>query len=117
MPRLARRILIAMPVSTPQQTGLPGALLPLLGTGEPVRTVAWRDGRPVSASRSLAHVHTVARLLPQTRHVVNLCEDRYAFLVGFCAVLASGQTNLLPPSRAPQAIAEVQAAHPDSYAP
>src|SRR5690625_2697909 len=105
-----------MPVSTPQQTGLPGAMLPLLGTDDPARTVAWRGGRPVSAARFLAHVHAAAQRLPQTRHVVNLCEDRYAFLVGFCAALVSGQTNLLPPSRAPQAVAEVLAAHPGSYA-
>jgi acyl-coenzyme A synthetase/AMP-(fatty) acid ligase len=46
---------------------------------------------------------------------VNLCEDRYAFLVAFCAVVVRGQTNLLPPSRAPHAIEEVLAAHPGSY--
>src|SRR6185437_13231463 len=47
---------------------------------------------------------------------VNLCEDRYAFLVAFCAIVVRGQTNLLPSSRAPQAVDEVMAAHPGCYA-
>jgi hypothetical protein len=47
---------------------------------------------------------------------VNLCEDRYAFLVAFCAIVLRGQTNLLPSSRAPQAVDEVMAAHPGCYA-
>ncbi|HET7268792.1 MAG TPA: AMP-binding protein [Oleiagrimonas sp.] len=105
-----------MPVSIPQQFGASDAKWPLLGIADPERTLAWRDGRAVSASRFLAHVHSVARALPQASHVVNLCEDRYAFLVGFCAALVNGQTNLLPPSRAPQAVADIMAAHPGSYA-
>ncbi|HET7662529.1 MAG TPA: AMP-ligase, partial [Rhodanobacteraceae bacterium] len=89
--------------------------LPLLGTTDAARSVAWRRGRVVSAGEFLAHVDQVARQLPPARHVINLCEDRYAFLVAFCAALARGQTNLLPPSRAPQAVADILAAHPDGY--
>ena len=54
--------------------------------------------------------------LPTACYAVNLCEDRYAFLVAFCAVASRGQTNLLPPSRAMHAIDEVLAGHPGSYA-
>ncbi|MBS0556556.1 MAG: acyl-CoA synthetase [Proteobacteria bacterium] len=57
----------------------------------------------------------LAAMLPSARHAVNLCEDRYRFITAFCAVAVAGQTNLLPGTRAPQAIAETLAAYPDSY--
>ena len=90
--------------------------LPLLSVAQPDRVFAWRDGRPLSVARFLADVHAVAAVLPMASYAVNLCEDRYPFLVGFCAVASRGQTNLLPPSRAPAAIDEVLASHPGSYA-
>jgi acyl-coenzyme A synthetase/AMP-(fatty) acid ligase len=54
--------------------------------------------------------------LPDASAAVNLCEDRYAFMVAFCAIALRGQANLLPPSRAPHAVDEVMAAHPDCHA-
>lgn len=90
--------------------------LPLLGASDPARILTWRNGKPVSAAEFLAQVHAVADGLPMAAAAVNLCEDRYAFLVAFCAVMLRGQTNLLPSSRAQQAIDEVMAAHPDCYA-
>lgn len=90
--------------------------LPMLVAGQPARTVAWRHGEPVSAARFLAHVQAIAEQLPPAATAVNLCEDRYAFLVAFCAIALRGQANLLPSSRAPQAVAEVMAAHPGCYA-
>lgn len=90
--------------------------LPLLRVADAERPFAWRDGRAVPVAGFLADVEAVAATLPSARQAVNLCEDRYAFLVAFCAVAVRGQTNLLPPSRAPHAIDEVLAAHPGSYA-
>ncbi len=90
--------------------------LSLLGASDPARILTWRNGKPVSARDFLAQVHAVAEGLPMAAAAVNLCEDRYAFLVAFCAVVLRGQTNLLPSSRAQQAIDEVMAAHPDCYA-
>jgi acyl-coenzyme A synthetase/AMP-(fatty) acid ligase len=90
--------------------------LPMLAAGHGERTVAWRNGEPVSAAQFLAHVQAIAAQLPPAATAVNLCEDRYAFLVAFCAIALRGQANLLPSSRAPQAVAEVMAAHPGCYA-
>ena len=93
------------------------AASPLLNACDPQRIVAWRHGAAVSAAQFLAHVEQVAAVLPpEAPAAVNLCEDRYAFLVAFCAIARCGQANLLPPSRAPQAVEEVMAAHPGSYA-
>ncbi len=90
--------------------------LPLLVADDASRVLAWRDGHAVSAATFLAHVHHVAATLPAADSAVNLCEDRYAFLVAFCAIIVRGQTNLLPPSRARQAVDEVMASHPGCYA-
>ena len=47
--------------------------------------------------------------------MLNLCSDRYRFLVGFAAALIRGQTTLLPPSRAPKVMEEVGCSYPGSY--
>jgi len=97
-------------------SGRPGAAsFPLL-VGAPSRVVAWRDGQAVTAATFLGHVRQVAATLPEADSAVNLCEDRYAFLVAFTALVLRGQTNLLPPSRAAHAVDEVMANHPGAYA-
>jgi acyl-coenzyme A synthetase/AMP-(fatty) acid ligase len=90
--------------------------LPLLSAADPSRVLVRRHGEAVTAAQFLAHVHSVAAGLPAAAAAVNLCEDRYAFLVAFCAIVLRGQINLLPSSRAPQAVDEVMAAHPGCYA-
>lgn len=94
----------------------PTRVLPLLADDDLRRTLVWRGGEAVSVERFLADVQHLASRLPDGRHAVNLCADRYRFLVAFCAVAVAGQTNLLPTSRAPRAVAEVLHAHADSYA-
>lgn len=86
-----------------------------LATGDAGRTIAVVAGERISLGRFLAEVRGLAARLPDRRHAVNLCEDRYRFLVAFCAVAARGQTTLLPPSRTRAAIDDVRAQHPDSY--
>jgi len=90
--------------------------LALLVNADPERTLAWRDGRPVTVRAFLADVYALGVRLPVASHVVNLCSDRYQFLLAFCATAVAGQTNLLPTSRAPQAVDDVLQAYPDSYA-
>lgn len=98
-----------------QGAGDTTAVLPLIA-GKEQRIVAWLDGRPVRRREFLCHVAAVAAQLPRAAAAVNLCEDRYHFLVAFAAVAVAGQTNLLPPSRARQAVDEVMATHPGCYA-
>ena len=92
------------------------ARLPLLAASDPEQIVAWRSSGPVTASEFLAHVTALADTLPVATAAVNLCEDRYAFLVAFCALVLRGQINLLPSSRASRAVDEVMAVHPGCYA-
>jgi acyl-coenzyme A synthetase/AMP-(fatty) acid ligase len=86
------------------------------GAGE--RVLAFdRDGEgsgKIVLAKFLDQVRGVAAALPPARHAINLCENRYRFLVALCAAAVRGQTTLLPPSRAPGVIAGVRQAYPDS---
>lgn len=92
-----------------------GLWQPLLASASAQRTIAWCGERAVTVTAFLADVAALAARLPQAAAAVNLCEDRYAFLVAFAALAARGQVNLLPPSRVPHAIDEALIAHPGSY--
>ena len=78
--------------------------LPLLAGHRPDGPIAWHRGRVVTAGEFEAAASALAARLPKKAHAVNLCEDRYAFMVAFAACLLARQTTLLPPSRAPQAV-------------
>ena len=90
------------------------AKFPLLSMVSPDQLIAWRRSQPIRRDLFLAHVERVARRLPPARFVINLCEDRYRFLVAFAAVGANGQSNLLPSSRADLHLRRVAEAYPDS---
>ena len=78
--------------------------LPLLAGHAPDAPLAWHRGRMVTAREFEAATAALAARLPRKGYAVNLCEDRYAFMLTFAACLLARQTTLLPPSRAPQAI-------------
>ncbi|WP_433852933.1 AMP-binding protein [Stenotrophomonas nitritireducens] len=86
-----------------------------LAVGAPGRPLAVAGATRIDLATFLEHVRGVAALLPPGHHAVNLCEDRYRFLVCFCAVALRGQVNLLPPSRAPAVVAEVQQRHAQTW--
>ncbi|MFL6591936.1 MAG: AMP-binding protein [Luteimonas sp.] len=87
----------------------------LLATGAADRVIVFDGERRVTLATFLAQVRGLAAALPSGRHAINLCEDRYRFLVAFCAVAVRGQTTLLPPSRAPAVIADELRRHGESY--
>lgn len=89
--------------------------LPLLRHHERGGPVAWYQGQPIPEGRFLGDVANLAETLPDRGYVVNLCEDRYRFLVGFAAAMTRGQVTLLPPSRAPQAVADIARTYPGTY--
>ncbi|HEV7632987.1 MAG TPA: AMP-binding protein [Steroidobacteraceae bacterium] len=49
----------------------------------------------------------VAAALPQSQHILNVCNDRYRFTVSFAACLVAGRTSLLPPSLTPEVIRQL----------
>lgn len=87
--------------------------LPLIAHRDPGQPIAWGRAGAINAGRYLADVEALARLLPPGRHVLNLCHDRYRFMVTFGAALRNGQTTVLPPNHAPDVLAQVRAATGD----
>ncbi len=63
-----------------------------------------RYGVDISCSAFLADVLLCAEQLPQARHCINLCADRYRFTTAFFAAALRSQTTLLPSQRNSDAI-------------
>jgi acyl-coenzyme A synthetase/AMP-(fatty) acid ligase len=61
------------------------------------------------------YVAALIAQLPAGLAMINLCEDRRHFLIAYAAAASAGHTVLLPASRADQVVAELEAAHRDSY--
>ncbi|MBX2810113.1 MAG: AMP-binding protein [Cellvibrionaceae bacterium] len=69
----------------------------------------------VSVEQFLTHVFRVAAVLPDRRYAINLCENRYLFMVAFCAVIVKRGTNLLPPNKNSATQARLQEIYQDIY--
>jgi acyl-coenzyme A synthetase/AMP-(fatty) acid ligase len=50
----------------------------------------------------------VAAALPERRHVLNACSDRYRFTVAFAASLVAGKVSLLPSTHTPEVIRQLR---------
>ncbi|MEO7726696.1 MAG: beta-hydroxyacyl-ACP dehydratase, partial [Burkholderiales bacterium] len=89
--------------------------LPLIRGHRAGAVFAYRERQPIGVDRFLQDVAQLAALLPARRHILNLCEDRYHFAVGFCAALLQRQISLLPPNHAPDLVAQLVEHYPDVY--
>jgi acyl-coenzyme A synthetase/AMP-(fatty) acid ligase len=87
---------------------------PLIAHGAPDAVVAYRNGRPIRAARFIADVAHLAAGLSATRHVLNACQDRYRFAVGFAACISSNRISLLPSTHTPEAIRQLARFAPDA---
>ncbi|WP_158983102.1 AMP-binding protein [Lysobacter panacisoli] len=86
-----------------------------LTCGDRARAIAFDAAQTIDLARFERQVRALAESLPPSRYAINLCEDRYRYLVAFCAAAVRGQTTLMPSSRAPAEIEHVQAHYRDSY--
>lgn len=107
-----------MCVSAGIQEVSPGAdgLALLKGTGAR-RVIAYLGERAVTVHDFLCDVRATADALADDSladlpFAINLCEDRYPFMVGFCAAALRGKITLLPQSRAPDVVRETLARYP-----
>jgi acyl-coenzyme A synthetase/AMP-(fatty) acid ligase len=89
--------------------------LPLITAYCPSAVLAWRGDGAVTQGMFAAEALALAQKLPQGRYAINLCEDRYRFMLGLAAVCLRGQTNLLPASNAPAVIETLLQRYPESY--
>jgi acyl-CoA synthetase (AMP-forming)/AMP-acid ligase II/3-hydroxymyristoyl/3-hydroxydecanoyl-(acyl carrier protein) dehydratase len=60
--------------------------------------VAWRNGQAVTVRECLGDAMQVADMLAPGRHMLNLCTDRYHFMVGFVAALLQNKICILQPT-------------------
>jgi acyl-coenzyme A synthetase/AMP-(fatty) acid ligase len=70
---------------------------------------------PLNVGDFLGRAIRLAEQLPAADHAVNICNNRYQFLLAFCAVIIRGQCNLLPPNRHLGKQQELLDDYPDSY--
>lgn len=89
--------------------------LPLLARTAPDTIFAWRHGHAVRVGDFLADVQHLAASMPESRHALNTCSDRYQFCVGFAAAAMSGRVSLLPSSRTPETVAQLRVLAPDLF--
>jgi acyl-coenzyme A synthetase/AMP-(fatty) acid ligase len=84
----------------------------LLGSLQTCAPVLLEDGRTVTVGTLLAQAAALGPQLTGASACINLCERRPEFLTAWAAALLAGCPTLLPSSRAPEAVAAVQALHP-----
>ncbi|MBX3609933.1 MAG: acyl-CoA synthetase [Hydrogenophaga sp.] len=90
-----------MDVSTPLVTGL--------GLDD---VLAWTPGAAVTVRQYIADAQALAGRLPPQGDLINLCEDRYRFAVGFAAGLLRQRVSLQPSSQLAHSLLQVAEDHP-----
>lgn len=89
-------------------------LLPLFHYREE-QIVCWYEGDAIDGGHFLGHVRHVAKHLPPCRFIINLCNDRYHFMIGFAAALLTRKVSLLPPNQLSASIDQLAEDYPDSF--
>lgn len=77
--------------------------------------ISYYQGQKINKKLFLQHINCVHSLLPNNQYCINLCEDRYLFLLLFVASISKKQTNLLPNSRANKELQRLNKKYPNSY--
>jgi acyl-coenzyme A synthetase/AMP-(fatty) acid ligase len=89
--------------------------LPLIAGFGADAVFARRGERVFTVQDFLRDAARLAARLPERGFLLNLCGDRYRFVVGFAAALMRGQVSLLPPNQAPELMELLKADYPDVY--
>lgn len=82
---------------------------------DPERCFSFVNGENVSRGDLFFQAHQVSRRLPEGRHALNLCQDRYLFTVAYLAVIFRDQINLLPQNQSPGCIENLLKNYSGSY--
>lgn len=89
--------------------------IPMLSHTDGFDPFAYYGGRLVTVHEYLEDVYALASVLPQGKHVLNLCSNRYRFLVGFGASIISDVASLLPSSITPETPNQLRDFAPDYF--
>jgi acyl-coenzyme A synthetase/AMP-(fatty) acid ligase len=63
----------------------------------------------------LAHALSLSKQLPEKTYAVNLCQDRYLFIVAYLAVVLRQQISLLPPNQSSRTLDGLLTSYQDSF--
>jgi acyl-coenzyme A synthetase/AMP-(fatty) acid ligase len=91
------------------------ASIALIAHRDPDAVLAYRNGVATRARTFLADVANVAGRIPEGKHVLNVCRDRYRFTVGFAACVLTRRMSLLPSTHTPQVIRQLTQFAPDVF--
>jgi len=89
--------------------------LPLILHSAGSESFAYYEGRVVTAKQYMEDVCSLAADLPVGDHVLNLCANRYRFLVGFGASILRGAKSLLPTVASPEVLSQLRNFAPDFF--
>ena len=89
--------------------------LPLVTHQSLESIIAWQQGRPITVKEFLADVVHLSALLPDGKHMLNICRDRYHFTVGLAAAIVSNKLSLLPPTHTLAMVQQLQAFSADVF--
>ncbi len=90
-------------------------MLPLARYRDPGDPVLLGPDGEITAAVFFRQVQEMADALPDRRFVVNLCETRLGFMLGFAAALLRGQTSLLPQGQGRRDWELLLRQYPDAY--
>lgn len=77
--------------------------------------IAIYHGRKIFKEEFLSHVELTKNHLLLRKYAINLCENRYHFLVAFAACISLGQISLFPSSKAKKEIERLSESYFNSY--
>ncbi|NOY72548.1 MAG: AMP-binding protein [Gammaproteobacteria bacterium] len=79
--------------------------IPLIANYQAHQSLIESNNNVITQQQFLSHAIVIAEQLPDTQYIINLCNDRYYFALGFAAAIIKGLPTLLPPNRQPGTIA------------
>ncbi len=95
------------------QASNPSVLTPLVDDIRLEHVVAITPAGPKTLADLVGEAEALCLRLPEGSHVLNVCEDRYRFAVGFVACLISGRVSLQPASQSAATLHQLREQHPD----
>lgn len=89
--------------------------LPLLTHTSMNDALAYRDGEVITVQRFLEDVEKLHSRLLAGQFVLNVCRDRYHFMVGFAAIMTANKTSMLPSTYTHETINQLRSFAPDVF--
>ncbi|MEG0975141.1 MAG: AMP-binding protein [Comamonas sp.] len=87
-----------------------------LSSHQPEEAIAYGPQGAISTGQFIAQVLAVAQNLPAAQYVVNICANRYHFLLGFAAAVVAGKTTLMPSTVTEQVLLQLGQNYPQDLA-